>query len=395
MENIKISCLTEWYEQPKIAKDYIKNAPKIDTINWFDLPPNTQFMLKSFPKGIKQLGRSNFVSLRRLKQYYGKETKLNQQIIGIKRTMIGSKFLRILFPINLNNRDYVQLYSLMNSEGYHKSEFSIQVPEDYFHTLFKRTIRDLISTDFSKHIITRYYRTPKSFAPAKTRQLVPVPKHLPLLILNNREFSRDYLKIAFDAEGSAILNKKRHKRYIKLSRYTDISKYVKEKLPLQKRVYINTIKKEYKSLFEKIKHQPPPTLFGEYILLKKHFKINSLLKLEAIKRNSTAFRAGGITARWVLYIYAENINRFIREINFISKIKRNKCKEMLRMKTNKSQYSALRKMKKISKNSIFMAEEFISNMKKEGYTTPSKFIWDYNRKGLIKKIGFRKYKILL
>lgn len=389
-----ISNFTEWYEDEELIENYIKNSPKIKAVDWFDLPAETHFLLKEFPKEVKQIGKSNFVSSRRLKNFYGNDKSLNEKIIGIKKYMRGNKYLEINFPINLKTREYVKLYALMVSEGYTRSEFSIHVPEKYFHDIFKKNIHYLVNSNFANEIrVGLSNGFLRSRAPAKIRHLIPIPKHLPSMILENKEFAREYLRIAFDAEGSAILNEKQHKRYIKLSRYVDITNFVEEKLPLQKRIFTNKIKDKYPALFEKIKYYPPKTLLGEYILLKKYFGINSKLRLEAIKKNKTSFRAGGTTARWVLFIYADNIDVFIKEINFISEEKRKKCELMTKIKANKPQYSTLQFIEKISKNSVVLRKDFISEMKKEGYKSPGCYMHRFEKKGIIKRIGKGKYTI--
>ena len=147
-------------------------------------------------------------------------------------------------------------------------------------------------------------------------------------------------------------------------------------------------------MFTKIEKYPPKTLLGESILLKKHFNINNTITLEAIKKNKTSLRAGKITARWVLLIYAENVEKFIHKINFISDNKKKKCEEMLKIKTNLSQYSSLKLMKEIAKGNVFLSRDFTNAMKKKGYVSPFKYIWDYKRKGLIEKVSRGRYKII-
>ncbi|MFH1276643.1 MAG: hypothetical protein ABIH82_06040 [Candidatus Woesearchaeota archaeon] len=387
--------LTNWFENKEVIDNYIKNSPTIKEINWFDLPESSQLLLMVIPEIIKNVGKSNFITIKKLKKYFNKSQSLNKTIIGIKKYMSGNEVLRVNFPINLNSKNYAKLYSLMVSEGSTHTEFSLHVPEEHFHQMFKDTIKNLISVDFSSDIrVKKNKGFLRSRAPAKIRHLIPCQEHIPLIILKNKDFAREYLNVAFDAEGSAIFDGK-HKRYIKLSRYVDITNFVKENLPLQKRIYKTKIKEIYPELFDKIKHRPPKTLLGESILLKEHFGIENKIELEAIKRNKTSLRAGQITARWVLFIYANNVPKFIKEINFISQKKQNKCKEMLKVKTNRPQYSALKLMGKISKNDVFLSKTFIEDMKQLGYTSPSKYIWEYKKKGLIAKIEKGKYKLLI
>jgi len=111
---------------------------------------------------------------------------------------------------------------------------------------------------------------------------------------------------------------------------SDITPFVlKEKLPLQKRIYYGTLKKKYTNFLKDINNNPPKILEGEQILLKHHFDIDAKLVLEAIKRNKTSLRCGDVTARWVLLIYANNINKFIEKVGFISKKKKDICRKMM------------------------------------------------------------------
>jgi hypothetical protein len=64
------------------------------------------------------------------------------------------------------------------------------------------------------------------------------------------------------------------------------------------------------------------------------------------------------------------------------------------MKTNKSQYSALKLMKELSNENIFLSKNFINEMKIRGYVSPFKYIWAYKKRGLIKKLERGKYKII-
>ena len=172
--------------------------------------------------------------------------------------MKGNDCLNVNFPIKLENHEYTTLYSLMLSEGSTSSEFSLNVPEQFFHERFKIKIGNLISEDFSKNIAVDFQNGFKrSRAPAKIRHLIPVSEHIPKFILLNKELAREYLKIAFEAEGSPILNKNQIKRYIKLSRYVDISKYVNVELPPDRRVYTGEIQEKYPLLYDKIKEFPP------------------------------------------------------------------------------------------------------------------------------------------
>ena len=67
---------------------------------------------------------------------------------------------------------------------------------------------------------------------------------------------------------------------------------------------------------------------------------------------------------------------------------------MLKVRSNKPQYTALKLMNKISKNNIFLSKDFITIMKKQGYVSPFKYIWEYKKKGLIEKVERGKYKLI-
>lgn len=375
-------------------KNYVEDSPKFEKLDWWDLPDSVNLSLNRFPKDVKKLG--NFVTVRRLKNSNQKEN-ITKNITHIKKETFGNKRFKIKFPILLNNKEYACLYALMISEGSHRTEFSLNVPEEEFHLLFKDCIKNLISEDAMNFIKCDYNKgVLRSRSPARVRYLIPIPPKIPFIILNNKDLARDYLKIAFEAEGSPIFNKKQHKRYIKLSRYVDITSFItKENLPLKKRLYWGTIKKEYPVLFERIKNYPPKILEGEQILLKIHFDIDSKLQLEAIRNNKTGLRCGKIAARWVLLIYANNIDKFIKEISFISERKADKLKEMSKIRGNRPQYYTLNLVKKISDaKGYFYRRDFVKEMNKLGYKNPSCYLWRYYNNGIIERIKKGYYKIL-
>lgn len=375
-------------------KEYISNSPRFEKIMWWKISKNIKLKVNNLPNEIKRLG--NFITVKRLKLYNNKE-KITNKIIGIKRSMMGNEMFEIKFPINLIKKEYAQLYALMVSEGSYNTEFSLNVPEDFFHSLFKQCIKNLISKECSNLIKKDYNKDfLRSRAPSIIRKIIPIPDHIPYIILNNKKLARGYLKVAFEAEGSPIFDKKQYKRYIKLSRYNDITCFVsEERLPLKKRIYVGAIKDKYPRLYEKIKNHPPKILEGEQILLKYHFGIDSKIVLEAIRKNKTDLRAGKITARWVLFIYANNINKFINQIGFISKNKLQKQKEMEKIKGNKQQYSTVEIIKKITnKNNNFYAKHFVKEMKRIGYKSPRCYLARFNNKGIIKRLRKGYYRLL-
>ena len=369
-----------------------RNRPSFDQVNWWNLSPHIKLQVTPFPSEIKNYG--NFTTIKRLKQIKNKE-RVSALIKGMKKEMTGKKYFKITFPIYLKNKEYAQLYALMISEGSYKTEFSLNVPEKEFHFLFKKTIKKLISEDAGNLIKKSYnHGILRSRAPAVIRKVVPLPPKIPTIIYKNKELSREYLKVAFEAEGSPILDQTQHKRYIKLTRYTNITHFVAQNIS-DKRIYLGRLKKKYPSMLKTIETQPPPILLDEHLLLKNHFNIGSKLQLEAIKKNKTDLRCGKISARWVLLIYANNIDKFIKEINFISSKKRKKTKLMKKIKGNNPQYYALDLIKTISnKNGYFYRSIFDKEMKKLGYKSPSAYLWRYCKKGLIKNVRTGYYQII-
>lgn len=150
-------------------------------------------------------------------------------------------------------------------------------------------------------------------------------------------------------------------------------------------------------MHNQIIENPPSLILGEHLLLKHLFNIDSSLKLECIRLNKLGNRKGKISAKWVLFIYSgEDIKKFNKEIGFLSKGKIIKCAEMLHMiPSRKKQYFALEIMNQCNKNNEFTAKKFNSEMKKLGYTSPQKFIWDYwKNKKVICRIGRGRYRII-
>jgi hypothetical protein len=225
--------------------------------------------------------------------------------------------------------------------------------------------------------------------------LLHIPQHIPRFILQNKEFARSYLKIAFESEGYAYL--KDSKRYIRLVRNMGIDSLIKETLNYADgtRIAFGRFKREHPLIAEEIKQHLPATLLGEKLILKHHFDIESTLLPERILINKTNFRRGKRSIRWSLCIYADSIDRFIKEINFLSKKKKKICKEMSKIKANKPAYFCLKIMEKVSKsNNIFKAKDFRTEMKKMGYVTPQKYLWFYKKKNKIQHISKGVYKII-
>ncbi|OVE74662.1 hypothetical protein BVX95_01660 [archaeon D22] len=370
---------------------YIKSASKIDVINWWDISENIKLKLRTYPKEIKKLG--DLITVRRLKSISDKGS-MNKNICGIKKELGKNTILKLQFPIQLKNMDYVRLYALMTSEGSYNTEFSLNVPEQEFHDIFKESISKLISTSAAEMIKYDYNKGfLRSRAPAILNRLIPFPEMIPNSIMTNKEFAREYLRIAFEAEGSPIYDAG-SKRYIKLSRYCDITDYVSTNLPIQKRIFVGTLERDYKNLLNKIRDKPPLLLLGEHILLQRHFNIDSNIKLEAIRHNKTGYRAGKISARWVLTIYANNIDKYIEKIGFLSAKKNYILTQMKKIRSNNPQYSTIDVIKSIMNSKyIFKRKKFVSKMHKLGYKSPSAFLWRYEKKGLIRRLDKGIYEL--
>jgi len=365
--------------------NYIENSLNFKQINWYNLPNN---LILHVP-GLK-LNRDN-IKVSRLKRIFGNDPKVNRFVRAIyKHGQPGYNvysYFPIALPFKLDNLFYVQLYSLMASEGSHSNEFRLHVPEIFFHCIFRENLSHLFGTFINDQINTLISNGVQlQYAPEFIRHLVPIPNYIPKLILENKEFARNYLRIAFEAEGHPHL--KNSKRYIKLTRNIGIDELVKEKLSYKTgtRIFLRELQKDYPILYKEIFKKPPPLLLGESLLLFHYFGIENQIKPEALLINKTNFRRGFYSVRWNLHIYAESIVKFIKEINFISQSKKDICKNMLLLKSNKPAYYALRIMCDVSNNNIFRAKDFNNKMKGLGYVSPVKFIWDYNKKGLITRI---------
>jgi len=384
--------LKELEDKKTCFKTYKKHSSNLREINWYDLPDTLCVEVENL-----NLERKN-ITIKRLKRMFGNNKIINNHIKSIFNWRYNYRYnIPIKFPLNLENKHYVRLYSLMVSEGSVNSEFRLHVPEEHLHQVFVETLNGLFGKSINTLIKKRISNNIKlQYASQIIRYLVPIMNHVPKLILENKEFARDYLKIAFESEGSAYLNKKRYKRYIKLTRNVGIDELINTKLKYKpgQRIFLGRLKKDYPSVYKNIFKKVQPILLGESLLLYKHFDIENMIKPEALLINKTNFRTGYYSVRWNLYIYAEPIDRFIEEINFMSKEKRKRCKEMLKFKSNKPAFFALKIMKKVSKGNIFRAKNFKEEMKSFGYVSPGKYIWDYKRKGIIANIKKGYYKLL-
>jgi len=157
----------------------------------------------------------------------------------------------------------------MASEGSKNTEFRLHVPEEFFHEMFIDNLTYLFGKSIKKYIIQRQdKKILRTTAPAIIRYLIPIPEHIPRIILLNKKYSKRYLQIAFEAEGSPIYIKS--KRYISLKRNVGITNIVKERLnyPEEKRIYAKQLRKDYPNLIGTILKHPPKLILGEHLLLK-------------------------------------------------------------------------------------------------------------------------------
>ncbi|MBU3896936.1 MAG: hypothetical protein KJ697_03320 [Nanoarchaeota archaeon] len=367
----------------KSFKQYVQLAPIIGKIHYWDLPKEITINLKTKEK----------MKLKNLLNLYGKDKYIEKKIEAISHA--GNK-MHISFPLKLRNIDYVKLYALMISEGYFKREFSIHVPEEEFHSIFKNTLKNI----FNQNVINAQNLVVSCFKTRATkfiRYLIPIPEYIPRFIVKSKDYSREYLKIAFEAEAYPHYSTPRTgiKRYIKLARSVDISDIAKEvKYEESKRISFGKLKREYPAIIKKIDKRPPVTLLGEYYMLQEHFNIFSVMKPDSLRVNKTEYKRGKISMRWCLYIYSDSLDKFIREINFITKRKKLITAKMKKVKGQKRKFSTVKIMKLVSKNNIFITKDVVKKMKELGYKSPYSFIWKYNKRGIIKKISRGKYKII-
>lgn len=373
---------------------YYRDAPSIKEINYWDLPKNNFIKLNSIPKGVKMRGQT--ITPKRLVEQIKKDPLVNKQVDSIQ-FLRNSRKLSLNLPLSLDDINFVNLHSLMVSEGSCNSEFRLHVPEKFFHDIFVKSLSNLLGNELKKLIIQKKNKNIlRSTAPAIIRNILPINEHIPKIILKNKEYCRKYLQISFEAEGSPILVGS--KRYISLKRNTSVDKIIKTKLsyPEERRIYIKKFVEDYPSLINLVKSNPSKALLGEHLILKKYFDIDSSIKPECIRINKTNYRCGGkIAVRWALYIYANSINKFIKEIDFISKDKKAKTREMLKIKGNNKQYFSLDILKKIAKENIVKRSDFVREMKKLGYISPQAYLWRYVKKGILKKTERGKYKLLI
>lgn len=382
-------------ETNSIFLDYMSKAPNMNKIHYWDLHSQLCVGFSSIhdPK-IKMLGDS--ITIKRLRSIIVDKPEIEKDISFVFLYKNLKRKLDINLPLSLDNINFVNLYALMVSEGSYRTEFRLHAPEKIFHNIFINNLEGLFGKNIKRYIIQKTQKgIMRSTAPCAIRYFLPITLHIPKFILKNKEYCRKYLQIAFEAEGSPIFNGS--KRYISLKRNVDITTILKNKIkyPEGKRIYTGQLEKDYPELASEIKKIPPPTLLGEHLILKHYFNVYSTIKPEAIRINKTDYRCGKISARWSLYISADSVNRFIKEINFLSKRKRTIAHKMSKIKGYKRRYFALEIMKKIQKNKIVKSSDFVKEMKSHGYVSPRAYIWRYMKRGLLKRTKYGEYKLLV
>jgi hypothetical protein len=242
----------------KNFQEYTEKAPDIKEINFWDLPHGTCVGFENPPENLILRGNTKTITVGRLLRIYGKDSGINKKITYLLNWRNKRHKVNVSFPLSLVKDDYVKLYSLMLSEGSFRNEFKLQVPEEEFYNMFTVSLKNL----FGDLLITRsvYNEVPLTMAPEKISCLLPMPKHIPKFILENKEFARIYLRIAFEAEGSLQLLK--HKtgtlRRIKLSRNLGIDNLVDKELSYKEgvRIYKGILKKEFPEILNKITENP-------------------------------------------------------------------------------------------------------------------------------------------
>ena len=277
----------------------------------------------------------------------------------------------------------------MLSEGDYRNAFRLQVPEKELHQIFFDSIKNLfLRNDFSKIYSINENGIPRSTASSILRYLIPIPRIIPKFILDNKEFAKNYLRIAFESEGSVL-----SKGIVQLSRSTELPNDLKFKGEIGERIFIGSIRRDYPSLYFKLVSYLPMTLVGEYLMLKHHFGIQSKIIPESVRINKTTARRGKYSAKWKLLITSTNKNRFVKEIGFVSRVKTDKAVKVLGIPTRNKKFFAFGVMKEISRKGIFTRENLVKKLK-DTYKYPQSFIQNYERIGIIKRVGKGKYKIV-
>lgn len=368
-------------------EDYLKTAPGIQQIHYWDLPDHLTVDISDFKLRSPSLSVNN-PTIKTIKRIAGKDIEIETKIKRIINWTMKRFDLNVKLPLDLVNEHYVSLYSLMLSEGHYKNAFRLQVPEKEFHQIFATSIEKLFpENDFSKLYSINNNDIPRSTGSSILRYFIPIPEIIPRFILDNKDFAETYLRIAFEAEGSVL-----SRGIIQLSRSIELPKDFKIDGKTGKRIFIGDIRKNYPILYSKLVKHLPMTLIGEYLMLKRHFGIEGKMIPESVRINKTTARRGKYSVKWKLRITSVNKNKFVKEIGFITEYKNNKAIKTLDIPTRKPKFFAFETMKEISKNGLFTRKEFVRRMGNI-YKYPQSFIQNYERIGVIKRIVKGKYKI--
>jgi hypothetical protein len=129
-------------------------------------------------------------------------------------------------------------------------------------------------------------------------------------------------------------------------------------------------------------------------MLIHHFDILNRIAPESIGRNKTTFRRGEFSAKWALQLYSEDLEKFAREIGFLSRNKNLRMTRMLKVHGRKRKLSSFNNViSHLQKDGIFCARDFVSEMKAMGYKSPRAYLSRYRQIGLIERIERGVYRI--
>lgn len=346
-----------------------------ETVSIEDLPTHLFLSLKNGSR----------ISVKKFLQ--NKKYKM-EDVSGIVNLKRKKYIIKIDFPINLINFDYVRLYSLMLAEGSKTTEFRLHVPEKELHFIFKQSIKNLFPKTNMENLLSmgKSHNISRSNAPSILRFIIPIPNEIPNFIQANKEFSKEFIKIFFESEGTVVKNR------IKLTQSIPIELKIARLKTKNRRIFLGEIKRK-KNLFKKIKSFEPKILLDIQKMLEQHFNINSLIRFESIRINKTA-RKGKITAKWVISITSKNISKFYDKIGLLTDSKNQKLRKVANSPKRNIDFFALEIMKKLSKRkNYFSFREFIEAMKKEGYVYASVYLWRYQKSKFITKLSRGKYKV--
>ncbi len=367
---------------------YVRNSPDIRKVHYWDLPDHLTVDISNFKLRSPSLSLNN-PTIKTIKRIVGKDVEVETKIRRIINWTMKRFDLNVKLPLDLVNENYVSLYSLMLSEGHYRNAFRLQVPEKEFHQIFLNSIKKLFSgNDFAKLYSINENGIPRSTGSSILRYFIPIPEIIPRFILDNKDFAKLYLKIAFEAEGSIL-----SRGIIQLSRSIELPKEIIFEGKIGERIPVGSIRQNYPALYSKILTHLPATLVGEHLILRRHFDIENKIVPESVRINKTAFRRGKYSIKWKLRITSTNKNRFVKEIGFVTKVKGDKALKALGIPTRNKKFFVLGIMKEISRSNVFTRKDLIEKLK-DIYKYPQSFIQNYESIGFIKRVGKGKYRIV-